>query len=108
MELTEFLLARIAEDEAVATESHTLGCASTDPCYTPPFPGPDYRLCDCPQRRVLAECEAKRRIVAQHQALVIDSDSTLCAYGALQTAAALAALALPYRDHPDFDPNWEA
>jgi len=43
------------------------------------------------QRRILAECTAKREIVAKVQGL----DFTL-----------LEALAYVYKDHPDYDKNW--
>ncbi len=77
--------------------------------------------------RVLAECEAKRRIVDLHpiyrgpRILAVDSsgidygcelchatsniddESVIEAVGACDT---LRALALPYADHPEFRPEW--
>ena len=65
--LTEFLLARIAEDEA----------------------------------RVLAECEARRRIVE----IAKSSESGEVGWY-LTFDLALKAITLPYADHPDYDPTW--
>ena len=85
--LAEFLLARIAEDEERFGEypaPHIEGCP--------------HEPCDCGiPARVLAECEAKRRIVDyatnQHTS---GPDWDL----------AVAFLALPYADHEDFDESW--
>ena len=82
MTLTEFLLARIAEDEAAG------GCG-----------GPD-RACDRLSDRWLAECEAKRRILEQcvRQAEYVDTPA--------DAVTTIRLLALPYADHPDFRPEW--
>lgn len=72
--------------------------------------------------RVLAECEAKRRIVAAHPRETVsgfsrdaidfpdgwcDADGT---YDDMPRnhwpCDTMRALALPYQDHPDFDPDW--
>lgn len=71
--MADFLLARIAEDEA----------------------------------RVLAECEAKRRIVndfswVEHPK-VIDSPG---GWGGSELFV-LQVMAAVHADHPDFDPSWE-
>lgn len=79
--LTDFLLARIAEDEAdVADPAAALHYA------------PD---------RVLAECEAKRRIVERH------SGCDEVSYGDTSTCPDARDLALPYADHPDYRPEWK-
>jgi hypothetical protein len=87
MTLAEFLLARIAEDEAVAREwPETL---------TPPPDGyafwvdPQGRPIYQPHKRVHAECEAKRRIMATQPQIYV-----------------LRCLALPYADHPDYRAEW--
>ena len=90
MTLVEFLLARIAEDEAVAKRG--------------PYPEPSLRLENVETdesmfiaidpARVLAECEAKRRIVEVYQ------------QGEVWPVLTLRAIAHPYRDHPDYDPEW--
>lgn len=101
--LTEFLLARIAEDEEAAgrlpadghrvADGRVLSVAGTGAGW--------------PDRwnpvRVLAECEAKRRIVALHPEMLeacqgCDAESYPC--------RTLLALALPYADHPDYREEW--
>lgn len=119
MNLTEFLLARITEDEAVARRgsrhnarevyaNDNYGCLLVDPA------------------RVLAECEAKRRIVERCRPFVAvvwrESDRLLAsafdethmptlAHSAPiwpneHAEATLRDLALPYSDHPDYDEAW--
>ena len=80
MTLTEFLLARIAEDEAVATLVQS----------------------------VLAEDAAKRAIVALHGPVGIDCRSCGTAYehGVDYPCPTLRALAVPYANHPDYDQAW--
>jgi hypothetical protein len=98
MTLPEFLLARIAEDEAVArrnwdelpVQAWSLnddeGFASV--CIAAP--------------RVLAECEAKRRIIMWH------GDRNDCWFNSHgDPCDHLTALALPYADHPDFRSEWK-
>lgn len=79
IDLAEFLLARIAEDEQRAERSYG----------EPPWHSRGWS----PQR-VLAECDAKRRIVEMRQ-----RNHTVITAG-LQEA--MAFLALPYADHPDY------
>jgi hypothetical protein len=90
MSLIDFLLARIVEDEAAIA-------------WTPVEVWPS-------RRRVLAECEAKRRIVGQWQGLDRDADkpslSRTAATMADATYLALLALATVYADHPDYDESW--
>lgn len=125
MTLTEFLLARIAEDEAAAR-------AAIQPEEL--YPWGDRQL---PQRspdnfsediagylggtwgdhcaiwsplRVLAECEAKRRIVAEAKAAEDAGEAALYTAGEdarwFTYESVLGLLALPYADHPDYDENW--
>lgn len=49
--------------------------------------------------RVLAECEAKRRIIEQVRDVEWTSSYAVRDF-------VLEHLALPYADHPDFDPAW--
>ena len=96
-DLTAFLLARIAEREAEARRVARVG--SCEPAYRP--------------AEVLAECEAKSRIVDLHVisgrghgscATCTDSDYLgLVDEGPCDT---LRALALPYADHADYRPEW--
>jgi hypothetical protein len=84
MTLTEFLLARIAEDEAVAREvaRGPRGWGKTT------------------ARRRIADCEAKRRIIAR----LCDVEWT--GSRAVRDVV-LAELAVPYADHPDYRPEWK-
>lgn len=95
MTLVEFLLARIAEDEA-RVEGMSSGA---DPDF---FWGPD---------RIRAECEAKRAIVQTainaYEAAEERGDPFEGGFAAGYTDC-LQALALPYADHPDYDREWWA
>ena len=114
MTLTEFLLARIAEDEAVAKRG--------------PYPEPPWWRLENVETdesmfiaidpaRLLAECEAKRQIVEYHTELMHgpNSHSGVCSKCTDENhqddllpwpCFNLGALALPYRDHPEFNPDW--
>lgn len=92
MTLPDFLLARIAEDEAEAQKGALRAGVGTGPRY-----------------RIVAECGARRRIVELH-------DGVLKRELAARDASALGAdlmhgdvlrlLALPYADHPDYRQEW--
>ena len=75
MTLAEFLIFRITDDEELAR----IGCDDLIPadCWRP--------------ERILAECEAKRRIVERWRELHPD---------------VLRLLALPYADHADYQQEW--
>lgn len=101
--LTEFLLARIAEDEAVAREAIDCG---------PEWVHEAMRYGANPAR-VLAECEAKRRIVEYRYSWNLEAERmSEPPFGPIFEAkvsaadAVLRALALPYADHPDYDEVW--
>lgn len=133
--LPEFLLARIGEDEAVAraatpgpwrwAEDPKDGMQSetvrthfddddptseswpTDVIYatgmhTEGFvrvePGDREHIARHDPARVLAECEAKRRMVEMIPGMPADWDDR---------DYLLRLLALPYADHPDYDPEWK-
>ena len=125
--LVEFLLARIAEDEAVA---RSVIAARTRPRSGPPkawwMTGPGLSVQDggasavarssAPvsehiarhdPARVLAECEAKRKIVELAR-IWIDSDrtDTYAVASRQELAGVLHQMVVPYRDHPDCDPKW--
>jgi hypothetical protein len=97
--LTDFLLARIEEDAAAATGT-----------------GPSPWAHDLAwHARVLAECEAKRRIVADWQTLadrVDDQGRPLHLFDPVTsmllkaTEPWLRHLATVYADHPDYRPAW--
>jgi hypothetical protein len=99
--ITEFLLARIAEDEAGN------GCNGEG----------EYWTCELRSERIEAECEAKRRIVTLAQGMIEeaaeqDRRANLSIYeetGATQRTDALTLLkilATVYADHPDYREEW--
>jgi hypothetical protein len=100
--ITEFLLARIADDEEAAGADP--GCE----CLGVQFGighGPV-----CPER-VLAECEAKRRIVEEHPDYGGYGESCArCAESSIDLAPwpcpTLRALASVWSDHPDYREEW--
>lgn len=79
--LTEFLLARIAEDEWVATEASLLANAWETSSREH-------------ARRMSRDSEVKRRIIGM---LVISAE---------QHELTLHLLALPYADHPGYRQEW--
>lgn len=95
--LTAFLLARIAEDEERAQFVHTQQGQIGD--HQPASDGyqwhDEYDILYVPPARVLAESEAKRRIV-----------EWMCAWQADVRDEGLRLLALPYADHPDYREEW--
>jgi len=121
MELTEFLLARIAEDEAAAQTSgpwlrgpdaydDDMLWAGAAPGWLSPIPflrprdvGRHFEhIARHDPTRVLAECQAKRRIieaVKEHEEGEWEDDPI---HGAV-----LRPLALPYADHPDYRQEWK-
>ena len=123
--LTDFLLARIAEDEAPTWKLIPYACPPG--CCAPEgWVGHRCLICDEEsyggtveaiteiaeehaekvhrRARVLAECEAKRRIVEmQWHHLGVDD----YAWGMEEAKRQiLAELALPYADHPDYREEW--
>jgi hypothetical protein len=120
--LAEFLLARIAEDEGAAepqraTEQQIQAAARAlwrcrsgqyevetyvslaAAALAAALPLSETRL----RHRVLAECDAKRRIIAECRA-GIDAWPATDNDGHFEWI--LEALALPYADHPDYQPEW--
>lgn len=98
MTIVEFLLARIAADEAVAQAINlpALGGWETEEGWDDASGGTG--RVESSVTRALAECAAKREIV--------DLYGSLC-FGNGDRAGddVLGALALPYADHPDC-PSW--
>lgn len=137
MTLTEFLLARITEDEARAeaaadaadygrhhalnlgrpqgrpvvrswtSSKHgkTVWIANQGQIVTTNLEhGTGQHIARWSPARVLAECEAKRRIVAEaldYSPELAEGDNGEWAFDRV-----LHALAQTYADHPDFDPAW--
>lgn len=100
--LSDFLLARIADDEEWA---RLFGCAD-EHVNTEPHPG-------CRERTV-ADCEAKRRIVDAHVRILTSpldgpthAPNGYCADDLCDwPCRTLRLLALPYADHPDYRDEW--
>ena len=121
MTLTEFLLARIAEDEelpGVATER--IYVCDDGHIETPTEQWDDgsdrlpnhynsWRSVYDPAR-VLAECAAKRAIVEVHEPFQSETRGECCWIcgpgGAPWPCETLRALAKVYADHPDYLPEW--
>jgi len=139
--LTDFLLARIAEDEAVARAATPgLWACETAPngfpamvvgnnmtvadTYDKPHLSDANHIARHDPARVLAECEAKRRIVAlhvgsgrdpfySHKGGPLDTCDVCVSFHADMDCSnepwpcpTLRILALPYADHADYDESW--
>lgn len=107
MTLTEFLLARIAEDEedarVLVNEGALSGFHASD--FSGPARDEEYSALNIGAGRVLAECKAKRQIVERYAALKpIPVDLAEGIRGGLEYA--VKVLALPYAGHPDYDEAW--
>lgn len=123
-DLAEFLLARIAADEEAAKRAafgygagwtsasddvddwsavhadgkrDMVGCEDRDVTRHIARHDPD---------RVLRRCEADRRIVEQLWLYVAHPDPTSSDPSGTQALWIIKTLALPYADHPDYDPSW--
>lgn len=103
-DLAEFLLARIAEDEA------DIGHEASPADYCDAVEGIHLSA-----RRALAECEAKRRIVEGWRRLDAEDYGEFVVGGGWDPGIdyasdalehAMRALALPYADHPDYREEW--
>lgn len=109
MRIDEFILARIAEDEAVAANWQRKGAVIEQPADIDPDVYDDQ-----PWVRVLAECEAKQRIMELHppEPLYIEEWTMSEAeprevYAGTRIPTELRLLAAVYAAHPDYDPVWE-
>lgn len=104
MTLTEFLLARLAEDEAVAQR---LANGGGDLFIGSSGWGdvPDAVLEDYDAARVLADVEAKRRIVEAFARVDADEAGADAEMG-FGLFFAVQHLASVHRDHPDWREEW--
>jgi hypothetical protein len=113
MTITEFLLARIAEDEAEAAEvlrgAQDASLALQEPRYlgTTQIGWHAWPAVERITARVLAECEAKRRIVAEHSSYM--SGNYCTAHDGrylVDQCPTLLTVASVYADHPDYRDEW--
>lgn len=109
-DLADFLLARIAEDEAAAEQAVIIRTKNGLAWTAPP---PEHGALIISGHRLLAECEAKRRIVETHP-IYPDGDQHDCPgeWPGYQDAPnepcpTLRLLALPYADHSDYRAEWK-
>jgi hypothetical protein len=93
MTITEFLLARIEEDEADAKHVENWGSHGSYVLIHP--------------KRVLAECAAKRAIIAARKRIDRSANPDEWSMGYSDANyQALNALAAAYADHPDYRQEW--
>lgn len=101
--LSEFLLARIAEDEEVANaarEHEYLSAARDASPLRWVRDAVGYGTIFANSGRILAECAAKRAIVRDNPPMTT--------FGGPSESFNLRHLASVYADHPDFNPEWAA
>jgi hypothetical protein len=106
--ITEFLEARIAEDEAQARA--VLATVAPDEWENPTkwgnFYAEDVAFWDSQTpARILAECVAKRAIVGLHKVGADQCDEHNAMFESIPCPTILA-LAAVYKDHPDYRQEW--
>lgn len=131
MTLTEFLLARIAEDEDRAEyverewANAKMGLYSNDSYVNAEQTWRDIGRTGFLPNRVRAECEAKRRLVGEHYDYWAEDNARALEPEDIQPSfcaccndgekyyntgrwpcTSLRSLALPYADHPDYQQEW--
>lgn len=122
MTVVEFLEARITEDEALAniaaselagTEWHaysdeTTVLASGVPVAETETPEYAPHIARHDPARVLAECKAKRAILADRKRIDRSANPDEWSMGYSDANyGAIQALAAVYKDHPDYDAGWK-
>ena len=112
MTIIEFLNAHIAEDEAAARA--VLEKSAPDgwdnPTETGNFWREEVEFWDrFDPERVLAECAAKRGILAEYEGLTFESRSVMDSWEPYRSVMrnTLAQMAKVYESHPDYDKGWE-
>jgi hypothetical protein len=116
--MAEFLSARLVEREAVAEAAMRLRVHKPEPWYEADddrfaFSGDAAHIALNDPAYVLADIAAKRRILAEVVELIdsldarIESEWGSGAYRPTgESDLLLQLLALPFADHPDYDPAW--
>jgi hypothetical protein len=110
-DLATWLLACVTEDEEVIRRNlgeRGLGDSGSFPDYqtysdSDTEAANDY-LGRFPPPRLLAECDTKRRIIADAQSF--DANPNYSTDGECMAWSALLSLALVYRDRPGYRPEW--
>jgi hypothetical protein len=110
MALTEFLLDRIAEDKADAQAAlddveHEADLWMSYAVSDNAYPSVSDHVQKWTPSRVLAECEAKRRIVEWLPEDDVLGDGWHDGWNHGHRYA-MQLLALPYADHPDYQQDW--
>lgn len=112
MSITKFLEARIAEDEAVVAHSSPHERTGG---YTYADVGALSEVLTVGTERVLAECEAKRAIIALHSQSGMrwegfpraNKQVTYCLEDQHPSpCSTLRTIAAVYKDHPDYQQEW--
>lgn len=103
MTLTDFLLARLAEDERRWVETEDYRAPHSRDCD---YPGDMPGVCTCSLLdELVADCEAKARIVEScADGLRYDIACGEGHYASFEMI--LGMLARPYDTHEDYDPAW--
>ena len=100
--LSEFVLARATDDEELARQYGDPRGLRSSLTWASDVGRP---VLEVDPSRMVAECEAKRRVVAQYIEGVANYD--IGSQGEVtRLTFVLRALALPYADHPDYQPEW--
>ena len=104
MDIKDFLLARIAEDEALAKKGRPnntgLEVLEIDDYGT--------EALGISEARILAECAAKRAIVEQWDDPAFSDQGAYDSGHARAMDDAVRSLAAVYADHPDYRQEWAA
>lgn len=112
--LAEFLVARVAERERLADDTH-IGVCSMRWSFYPPAGEDLVRHCGCAGPELMrADCLAIRRIIEMHPGAVDGDECPGCGAwldGAWKTGPdnlcpTLLALVQPYAEHPQFRDEW--
>ena len=98
--LTDFLLARIAEDEAEGARAETGPPRSYEQDGDPIV---EYQISWTIQPRLLVEARVKRELLALHSQYDLDESGE--PHGR-EDCTTLRLLALPYASHPDYRDEW--
>ncbi len=102
--LSEFVLARATDDEELARQYGDPGSLTSGLAWATDV---NRRVLEVDPSRLVAECEAKRRVAAEFADAVSNYEVNVGPEGEVaRLAFVLRALALPYADHPDYQPEW--